>query len=182
MNKFNERLKFAMDMRGVTPSMMGRDLGVSRGRISSLLIGRINAPRKDLPAISRYLSISEIWLLNGDGRMDGCNFFSYDLFRGELVKSDQPIRLGELNIKVDQVFVNPLKLEGFSDNTAFVLSPKKKSDGLYLLYKNDKYFLGHRTENIINTNWVHLGYSETHEQSEISFIGCVDYFFMGWEA
>jgi transcriptional regulator with XRE-family HTH domain len=174
MNLFSERLKKSMEIRGVTAAMMSRDLDISRGRISSMTTGRVQAPRKDLSVIAKYLGISEIWLLNGEGEVEGNIVYLHELHDGELVKGKNSIRLKHMTINENHVVVSSLRIDAFPDELYFILAINKKSDGLYLLYKNEKYFLSHRVDNIINSDWTNL--SEENIEG-VKIIGYVDSFF-----
>lgn len=174
MNLFSERLKQSMEIRGITAAMMSRDLDISRGRISSMTTGRVQAPRKDLPIIARYLGISELWLLNGEGEIEGDIVYLHELQDGELVKGKSFIKLRHIVINKNHVIVDSSLIDAFPDELYFILAINKKSDGLYLLYKNEKYFLSHRMDNIINSDWTSL--SEENIE-DVKIIGYVDAFF-----
>ncbi|MCT8343507.1 helix-turn-helix domain-containing protein [Photorhabdus kleinii] len=66
MKYFNERLKEALQLRGMTPIKLADKIGVQGGYISKLLSGKINNTNY-IDAISECLNVNVTWLKSGDG-------------------------------------------------------------------------------------------------------------------
>lgn len=66
MNKLYERIAALCAERGIRPGRMSNDLGISRGNISDLKMGRIESlSAEKLSKISAYFGVSVDYLLNG---------------------------------------------------------------------------------------------------------------------
>ncbi|MCA6219616.1 helix-turn-helix domain-containing protein [Photorhabdus antumapuensis] len=66
MKYFNERLKEALELRGMTPTNLAHRISVQGGYISKLLSGQISNT-KHIGAISECLNVNIAWLKSGDG-------------------------------------------------------------------------------------------------------------------
>lgn len=74
-NSFAERLKFALKEQGMTQGVIADWTGISQSTISSMATGKIkniDTPRAE--AIAKALSVSFVWLMNGEGSIYGSNF------------------------------------------------------------------------------------------------------------
>ncbi|WP_445375095.1 helix-turn-helix domain-containing protein [Photorhabdus tasmaniensis] len=65
MKYFNECLKEAFQLRGMTPIKLADKIGVLGGYIAKLLSGKINNT-KYIEVISEYLNVNVTWLKSGD--------------------------------------------------------------------------------------------------------------------
>lgn len=57
-----DKTRFIMDVRGTTQSDLVKDLGLSKSRVSRLLIGEVDFPRELERDLSRYLGVSDGYL------------------------------------------------------------------------------------------------------------------------
>ena len=67
--EFSERLKIAMNLRGVTAYAIGRDTSVSKQSTMGYLKGR-SPLIKAVITLSEYLSVGLMWLATGTGNME----------------------------------------------------------------------------------------------------------------
>lgn len=67
--EFSERLKIAMNLRGVTAYAIGRDTSVSKQSTMGYLKGR-SPLIKAVITLSEYLSVDLMWLATGTGNME----------------------------------------------------------------------------------------------------------------
>ena len=67
MNMLYERISMLCAQKGIRPGKMCTDLGISRGNISDLKMGRIESLSADkLSKISAYFNVSVDYLLTGE--------------------------------------------------------------------------------------------------------------------
>ena len=67
--EFKDRLKRALEIRGVKTYAIGRDTAVSRQSVDNYCAGR--KPQYDKAIIiAEYLNINLNWLMTGEGKMD----------------------------------------------------------------------------------------------------------------
>ncbi|MDT2850195.1 S24 family peptidase [Vagococcus carniphilus] len=70
MDNISHRLKYAMDLRGITASKLSEGTKISRSSISEWLSGKY-APKQDkIFTLAKYLNVDEAWLLGLDVPMD----------------------------------------------------------------------------------------------------------------
>lgn len=106
MNELYERIAALCSQRDIKPGRMCNDLGISRGNITDLKMGRIESLSSDkLSKISKYFGVTVDYLLTGeqkvkaptltDEREIGMDDFEY-AFNGEvkeLTESDKQLLL-----------------------------------------------------------------------------------------
>ncbi|MFA6934674.1 MAG: helix-turn-helix domain-containing protein [Sphaerochaetaceae bacterium] len=63
---FAERLKTAMNIRGVKQIDLITDLGINKGAMSSYLAGRYMPKNETIYRISKYLDVKPTWLIGID--------------------------------------------------------------------------------------------------------------------
>ncbi|ENY6786396.1 helix-turn-helix domain-containing protein [Providencia rettgeri] len=76
-NTFAKRLKLALKDQGVTQGVLADWTGISQSTISSMATGKIkniDTPRAE--AIAKALSVSFVWLMNGEGSIYGSDFLT----------------------------------------------------------------------------------------------------------
>ncbi len=67
---FSDRLKTALDLRGMKQSELADKAGLDKTSITSYLKGRYKANAKSLYALSKALNVSEAWLMGLDVPME----------------------------------------------------------------------------------------------------------------
>lgn len=156
----SERLREIMSLRGVRTSVMAKDLNITSGHITDILKGRIVMPRKHLSAISSYLNVSEAWLITGVGNVTD----DYDPEKLSLFKWDGS---GLVLVTMIDVEFGVKDVEGkkgilLTDKNIFpvdmvvIVSTREKGDGLYLTRFKDFFYMSHRKDNIVASEWSHI--------------------------
>ena len=69
MTTFVERLKFAMEYRGVTATDIAKGIGINKSNISRYFSGQYSAKTENVYKIACFLRVSEPWLAFGIGNM-----------------------------------------------------------------------------------------------------------------
>lgn len=156
----SERLKEIMLLRGVRTSVMARDLNITSGHITDILKGRIVMPRKHLSAISSYLNVSEAWLITGVGdatdeqKTDKLGLFQWQGDGLEFVtKMEVDFGLKDVEGKKAILLIDK---NVFPIDMVVVVSIKEKGDGLYLTRLDGLFYMSHRKDNIITSEWSNI--------------------------
>ncbi len=63
MKSYAERIKYAMQLRGVTQAELVRRTNINKGAISSYLSGNYNPKQESIYLIAKALNVSETWLM-----------------------------------------------------------------------------------------------------------------------
>lgn len=71
MEKFAERLKIAMDLRGVNQTMVSLNCKIDKGNLSHYLKGDFEPKQEIVIRIADYLNVSVLWLLGLTDTMSG---------------------------------------------------------------------------------------------------------------
>ncbi|MDT2815995.1 S24 family peptidase [Vagococcus carniphilus] len=66
MDNISHRLKYAMDLRGVTATKLSEGTKISRSSISEWLSGKYMPKQDKIFSIAKYLNVDEAWLLGLD--------------------------------------------------------------------------------------------------------------------
>ena len=70
MDAYNDRLKYLLDSRGVTPYYLSRATNVSQATISRLKSDKTAKPSiATNKKLAKYFNVDEAWLLTGEGEM-----------------------------------------------------------------------------------------------------------------
>lgn len=70
MDAYNDRLKYLLDSRGVTPYYLSRATNVSQATISRLKSDKTAKPSiATNKKLAKYFNVDEAWLLTGQGEM-----------------------------------------------------------------------------------------------------------------
>lgn len=66
----SERIRFAMDLRGLKQADLVEKTGISKGALSSYISGRYSPKQNNIYLISKALSVNEAWLMGADVPME----------------------------------------------------------------------------------------------------------------
>lgn len=66
----SERIRFAMDLRGLKQADLVKKTGISKGALSSYISGRYSPKQNNIYLISKALSVNEAWLMGADVPME----------------------------------------------------------------------------------------------------------------
>lgn len=66
-----DRIKEAMDIRGIKQAELVEKTGIDKGQISSYLSGKYKPKQKNINLIAQALSVDEAWLMGYDVPIDG---------------------------------------------------------------------------------------------------------------
>lgn len=66
MDTFAQRLRMALDIRGIKASDLSRATGITKATISRYLSGNFEAGSDRLSEIAKALNVSEVWLMGYD--------------------------------------------------------------------------------------------------------------------
>lgn len=89
MEKFTERLRKAMELRGMTQAEIIEKTGINKGALSSYVSGRYEPKQNNTYLLAQALDVSVAWLLGADVPME----------RGE----DEPV-IDELDIQLREFY------------------------------------------------------------------------------
>lgn len=104
MTGFIERLKTAMDYRGVTASDIAKGTGINKSNISRYFSGEYNAKTENIYKIANFLHVSEPWLAFGIGKMT-------DFFEDE-DNNETPQHISGYNGNKTQIISNKVSILG----------------------------------------------------------------------
>lgn len=76
MNSFAERLREALNLRGLTQAELARRTGIGRNSISDYLKEKYEAKQDNVLLLANALEVSEAWLMGLDVEMEKDNFIS----------------------------------------------------------------------------------------------------------
>ncbi|TDB44146.1 hypothetical protein C5468_22885 [Photorhabdus luminescens subsp. mexicana] len=163
MKYFNERLKEALELRGMTPTNLAHRIGVQGGYISKLLSGQISNT-KHIGAISECLNVNIGWLKSGDGLPvvgTETHYVDIPLYTSinEYSKKSymKMARIPYLCVdKDDYLFAISLSQNDlFEEGATMVVNKHGKGSGFFLIEDNKELFISSRFDNINSLNWVH---------------------------
>ncbi|WP_202983804.1 XRE family transcriptional regulator [Gilliamella sp. ESL0254] len=115
-NNFNERVKLAFKMSGLSQHQLAEKVGVSQPAIQKILSGRSNSSRK-LVEIANALNVDLFWLTTGSGEMKKNNINSNATILGAIDDWDNDTPLDEDEVEVP--FYKDVRLaagNGFADD------------------------------------------------------------------
>ncbi|WP_198672736.1 helix-turn-helix domain-containing protein [Photorhabdus sp. CRCIA-P01] len=163
MKYFNERLKEALQLRGITSTQLAHQIGVQGGYISKLLSGQINKT-KYIDAISESLNVNVTWLKSGDGLpvvgtethyvdiplYTSVNEYSKNSYmkmaRIPYLRSDKDDDLFAISISQNDLF---------EEGATLVVNKHGKGNGFFLIEENKELFISSRFDNMNSLHWVH---------------------------
>lgn len=67
-----DRIKEALEIRGMKQSELVERTGIDKGQMSSYISGKYKPKQKNLHLIAKVLSVDEAWLMGYDVPIDGC--------------------------------------------------------------------------------------------------------------
>jgi len=159
MKNVGNRLKEVLKMKGISASQMAQELIVGKGHISNIINGRIQNPKKHLPAIADYLKISSSWLLTGEGSPDA----GFDGFTSYLsiytMKQFNKECLGIFKISgmtFTEHHYGIIDIPSFQEDNLLILNSRTQGDGYYLVENHQKYSLAQRTDKLSHIEWHYL--------------------------
>lgn len=69
-SKFPERLRLAMDIRGIKQTDLVKETGISKSSISHYLSGEYIAKQDNTYKLAKALRVDQGWLMGGEGDME----------------------------------------------------------------------------------------------------------------
>ncbi|SHO56312.1 helix-turn-helix domain-containing protein [Vibrio quintilis] len=170
MRHIGDRLRETMRMRGISATQLARELNLGKGHVSNIMTGRIQSPKKHLPAIADYLQVSQSWLLTGEG---SCEEIPIAVFPVYEINSGDKQQTGMC--KVPGIFTCE---ESFGviagslpENILVIVSSATTGDGLYLI--EDKQLglvIASRHDLVTRLEWTYLSSTAPLEPSVIGKI------------
>ncbi|NDK98884.1 helix-turn-helix domain-containing protein [Photorhabdus bodei] len=163
MKYFNECLKEALQLRGMTPIKLADKIGVQGGYISKLLSGQINNT-KYIDAISECLNVNVTWLKSGDGLpvvgtethyVDIPLYTSVDEYSKKSYIKMARIPYLRTNKGDDLFAISMSHNDLFEEGATMVVNKHGKGNGFFLIEDNKELFISSRFDNINSLNWLH---------------------------
>lgn len=68
--EFKDRLKYLLEKEGVTAYRIWKDTAITKGTIANYLEGKTSPNRSNVSILANYFRVNEIWLLDGEGKMN----------------------------------------------------------------------------------------------------------------
>ena len=119
MSATAERLKQAMDLRGMKQAEIVEKTGINKGALSSYLKGRYKPKQYNVYLLAKVLNVSEAWLMGADVPMDR------DLgINGDGKGEDDPLEIRIRELLASMTREEKLELLNYIQ---FVLSKRPKS-------------------------------------------------------
>ncbi|CAM3587816.1 Helix-turn-helix domain protein [Vibrio aerogenes CECT 7868] len=170
MRHIGDRLRETMRMRGISATQLARELNLGKGHISNIMTGRIQSPKKHLPAIADYLQVSQSWLLTGEGSYEELPVAVFPVYE---MKAGMKQQAGMC--KVPGMFSSDENFGVISDSLPrhclVIVSSENTGDGLYLVEDDQhRLVIASRNDLVTRLEWSYLSATEPHQPSVIGKI------------